>query len=256
MKRLVTLLLFVPSLAFAAASFDGTNDGYTVDNPNKPDTTSFTVCFWIKVAALPSPDPETIVAYGNGRASTAGRGWDIQLTSSGTFRLNLYDGSTVNNFTTTGTISTGTWYNVCYVRNGIFSNVVYLDNSSIGSASKDPPTAQSATDEFYIAAELPDNDLGYSNIAAEITQVSYWDEALTGTDIGNIADKSTCPTDISPAPEIFVAMTTLPPSDSSINGFTVSALDSPTETSDPSGMPCGAAANSQAFSVLQAMGEQ
>lgn len=250
----IFFLLFLSSSAFAANSFPGTGGaGYTVNNPNKGNTTTWTVCAWVKPGSLASD--RFLFGYGQGKGAATGVGFDYILMSTGFIRQDNYSGST--NFSGTNSsnaLVAGTWYHICRTRNGLFTNKYYLDGTEIANPAIDPPTVQGATDDFFIGTILPNTDAGWGSSNAEMSQLAYWDEELSAGQITSLANKSTCPSAISPAPEIFVKLDAVPATDSSTNAFSVTQNGTPTLTSDPPGLPCGSAPLVSSLTTMRVSG--
>lgn len=238
MRKIAAAVLLLPSIAFAANSFDGSGDGYTVNNINKPSA-NYSVCGWVKPST--SAADNTMFSYGQGVDSSTARGWDAVQRSSGRLRRNHWYGTfAINTETSTGALTDGVWQHVC-VTSASGTNKVYVNGTEIHSGSLGSQDAQQATDDFIVALRTPlTSGYGYTDWPGEMAQVAYWDATLSGAQVTSLADKSTCPTSISPAPQVFLKMDAVPAVDTSTNAFSVTQSGTPTLTSDPSGLPCAA----------------
>lgn len=244
MKRLLLLLILWPSLAFAAFSYDGTDDGHTVNDINQPDTDTFSVCFWVKSDSLTLQD--TILYYGNGTTSGAGRGWAFSIGDNGLggkgIRPALYINSTTRSVPVKGALTANTWTHVCFTKNGTWDNKTYIDGTSYDLGGVDAGAAQNSTDDMAFAVAVPNNfaGLGYGDI--EIAQVAYWTTELSAAQVTSIADKSTCPTAVNAASLVFFSYVADPiaASNPSISGTyaSITTNGAPVSSTDPASLPC------------------
>jgi len=245
LRRLTPLLLL---LMCAAKSYDGTGDSHVVNNPDK-GATNFSVCFWIYSTSW--QDGAAIVGYGLGR-DTTGRGWQIVTQTTGALRIQDYIGGGVaeNDNTGAATLSTSAWHNVCVTKSGTSVKFYFdaTDATADATVGLDDPAVQNSTDDFYVGQTLPEaTGEAWLDLNAQMTQVAYWDTALTGAQVASIADKTTCPTAVAAANlQIFLQMTSGTVTDTSANAFTVTENGGPSTVSDPSGLPCASAPTTSA----------
>ncbi len=239
MRYLLAILFFATS-AMAAVEYDGTGDSHQINNPNA-GATAFTVSFWLYCPTF--DDDETLIGYGNGTDSSAGRGFSISTLTTGALRIDYWDGGTANNAFPSTTMSDATWYHVALVRVNTADNFLYV-NATDGVADNDeaidPPAAPNSTDDFWVAQDVPAaTGFGRGNAACNITQVAYWNIALSGSEIQSIANKSTCPTAIQASNlKVFAEGDALPLVESA-QALSVTTNGDPALVSDPSGLPCG-----------------
>jgi hypothetical protein len=218
--------------------YNGSTDNHTLANINKPSTI-FTFATWIYVSSLAEG---LVVNYANGTDGAAGRGFSVTLQADGSFRLRTYSGSDALNYTTNAQITAGTWYHIAYVKGGTFANDFYLNGSNTLDASfgQDAPTPQNSTDDFIVAGTMPNDLAEFSAFGGALCHTCYWDEVLTSTEVGHLADKTLCPDVIEAANiQVFLKLSETPAIDSSPNAFTVTTNGSPTITTGASGLPCG-----------------
>lgn len=237
MKRLLPLLFL---LLCAARSYDGSGDSHVVNNLNK-GSTSWSVCMWVYASSW--TDFQSLVAYGNGPGSSAGRGWQIVTLSTGALRIQDYvGGATVENDSTSATMSAAAFHHVCVTQSG--TAVKFYFDSTGGTASStlslDSPAVQNSTDDLIVGQTVPSDNIGWFDLNAQVSQVAYWDTALTGAQVASMADKSTCPSAVATSNlQAFLKLSEATVVDSSANAFSVTQNGNPALVSDPSGLPCG-----------------
>ena len=227
MKRIVLMafLLFAQN-AWAGFDYDATGETHSVADMNKPDSGSYTICFWM--SANDSAFGE-FMRYGD---ST--RGWSIETQpyENAAFKFRIHGGSDYYTYT----ITPDTWNHYCVVKNGTWDNYFYKDGVKSSSFGLEDGTAQSSTDDFKFGFL---DDL-YLFQGVRLADVAYWTTVLSDADIADIADKSMCPTDATGTLEFFSTLDSTP-TDTSSNEFTITTGGSPTYVAEPTGLPCGGA---------------
>ena len=126
-----------------AMVFDGTNDYVNVGNTSviPSGTNSFTYSVWIyidiisstfgsnKAASLFSGDLNGRVECGLFRPSGTGTGAPTQL------KMSRHGGSNVGSCVVNVSMNLSQWYNVTVIRDGVSSQVVYIDGVSVGTGN-------------------------------------------------------------------------------------------------------------------------
>lgn len=261
MKKLITILSFIlwlPTLALAQYDYDGTDDAHRVDNPNIGATSGFSFCIRINPDALSFG--ETIVNYGNGTDSSAGRGFALIHFFSNEMRFYGLSGATaLKTGSDWGTLSTGTPFNVCVTVDGSQEMRAYVDGTLVrGPESYSGGfTAPNSTDDFLIGAVTPAfTSFGHTYWNGKLAHFAYWNTTLSGSDVTDY--ETNCPDTIQAGSlQVFVPGTDNPATDQSSNTFGVTTLSAPTAgqgASFPSLPTCGAAADN--LPILQAIGEE
>lgn len=247
MKKLaIFLFLLVPSLASASFEYDGTGDGHVANNPNGGNATTFSICFWVKIASI--ADDTAVVSYGNGIDSSAGRGFEISTKTDGRLRFDTWAGGVNNQSSTTVTLSDATQHHVCWTRNGVFTNKFYLDATNAtadDTLSIDAGTVQDSTDDLAVGQPMAAlTGYGRSNLTGRVAHVAYWDVELTGAEVASLADKSTCPTAVQASNlKVFLPLTATPATETA-QALSVTENGNPTfQTDDPTGLPCASTSN-------------
>lgn len=242
----LTLLLGVGSanVALAAQQCDGTGDSWQIDNPNKGNVSTYSICAWLKPTASPS-SPAVLFGYGKGITGSAGTGWDIVLRTDMTLRWNGYSAGSNFNSASSVTLTAGSWQHVCFVREGLFAHKIYIDATDATADQTlaiDAGDAILSTDDFVVATALANDNASYANYTGGMAQVAYYDAALTGSEVASLADKSTCPDAVathSANLQVFLKMTDgAAVDDSSANAFTVTEAGNPTDDTGPGSLAC------------------
>lgn len=255
------LALLVPGSAFAAVAYDGTGDGHTITDPNVGSTGPVTVCLWFKTGAF--VDAQTVVQYGNGTDSSAGRGWVIEENnidaSTGRLRMLFFSGATSTNIVSPA-LNINQFYHLCFVGQASPDSLLYIDATDATADvtnDTDAWTVQNSTDDFVSGLKLPARTgAGASDANATVAHIAYWTAALSAANIASIADKSTCPTAVSAANlKVFMKLDAIGSgTESSTNAFAYTENGNPTTVAGPVGLPC-AASTSKPLSVLEELGE-
>lgn len=255
-KKLLLAIFFLPSLAFAAFDYDGTDDHHSVDNINKGGS-SQTACGWINSDGWPG-DGVALFAYGNGADSSGGRGFSLVVTNTGMLKAIIWDGGdgyNCYNDPSPTLLSSSTDYHICIVVTSGTNCKLYI-NGSEEADNGVANTSANSTDDFLVGEPIPNADYGIAYFGGKITQVALWNAALSEANIDSMADKSTCPTDVeSGSLQVFLKHAASPATDSSANAFTVSTGSAPSLVADPSGLPCGAASTYAIIPILKSLGD-
>lgn len=239
----VGVFLAVPAQdALASFDYDGTDDSHVANNPNAGSASTYTVCGWIYLNTC--NDGDVLFGYGNGKDSSAGRGWELAFTSGCGIRWDNYEGVNAYNDFYASTLSTATQYHICFVREDTWNNKIYIDatdSTADDTLIIDPPTVQNSTDDFKLGETL-DNHTGFgrTNFDGKLAHVAYWTSALSGAQVASMANKSTCPSDVDSANLKVFLPGTADPMTEDAQSLTVTTNSAPVFTSnDPTGLPCG-----------------
>lgn len=237
MKKLLVsffflLSLIVPSLAFAAVGYDGTGDSHTVNNPNVPVTTEYSICFWINTPSF--IDNQSIVSLGD----ASGNGVAILTRATGYIRVRHYVAGVAQNNDGPAGMTVDAWHHVCVVHAS--DDKVYIDaTDGIPDATDDidNPGAAAATDDFVIGQTIVNGAFG--GYIGNLADVVYYDTALSNAEVALLADKSTCPEDVQGTHlKIFTRLTVAGSvTDQSTNAFPVVEAGNPTTQSGPTSLP-------------------
>jgi len=117
----------------ASGLFDGTGDGIDCNKPLLPATADWTVEMWVYPTSIAATD-YFFTQYSLGAAGRTG----MYHTNTGAVGLFINGGPS---FTTTGTISTGSWQHLAWVRNGS-SFKTYINGTEEGSGTGSPSIQQ------------------------------------------------------------------------------------------------------------------
>jgi hypothetical protein len=98
------------------------------------DTSAYSIGMWIRVTSHPTNGYYQLFGKQSG-AAVGNRIISLYLNSNGSGTYFLHDGTTVQGNSNTFSMSTNVWYFVGYTAAQSGTNVFYLDNSSIGTAS-------------------------------------------------------------------------------------------------------------------------
>ena len=117
----------------ASGLFDGTGDGLNLGTPVLPATADWTVEMWVYPTSIVATD----YLFAQYSAGTSGR-TTFYHTNTGAVGLFINGGPSI---TTTGTISTGSWQHIAWVRNGS-SFKIYINGTEEGSGTGSPSIQQ------------------------------------------------------------------------------------------------------------------
>lgn len=252
---LFVVLFILTPLANAEYEYDASSDNHVLNNINFGSNDEYTICFWAWDNSWTAG--HEIVGYGNGVDSSNGRGWNIVVTGTRALRVNqpsaglTNQGSSANNI-----VSNSTWHHLCFVNKpSSFEIDLYIDATddtadhtySIGNGD-----TQSSTDDFYVAGVMPEyTGAGYVNASIHLAHVAYWTVALTASEVGDLADKSTCPADIESSNlEVFLKLTEGTVVDSSDNAFSVTENGNPVLESNLTGLPSCSSGSTNFMPIL------
>lgn len=259
MKKLKLFLVPVLLLLCGAQALDGTGDSWQIDNPDKGNVDTYSICAWLKPTASPASDA-ILFGYGKGISSSTGTGWDVALRTDMTIRWNGYNAGSAAFSTSSLALTAGSWQHVCFVREGTFQHKIYVDatdSTADETLSIDVGATILSTDDFVVGKALALDFSGYANYTGAMAHVAYYNNDITGAEVASLANKGTCPDSIatnSADLEVFLKMTNgAAVTDSSTNAFTVTESGNPTDDGGPGGLPCDGAVDN--LPILQAIGE-
>lgn len=134
----------------AAGLFDGTGDW--IDTPDSADwtlgTSNFTIEMWARFNALGVQS--VLCAQCNNAVSNATTSFLIRKDSNNTILAFVGEGGTTPGLCgSVGTVTTGQWYHLAYVRNGI-SFKLYIDGTEDGNYSSGNPTVNDSAYKLSI----------------------------------------------------------------------------------------------------------
>ncbi|MDC3238994.1 BspA family leucine-rich repeat surface protein, partial [Flavobacteriaceae bacterium] len=167
-------------------SFDGVNDNIKpVNYPNITNGisgTNFTFLFRIKFNSLPVSESADRFFTFNRSASTFANQFQLRLKSDGRIRIFMDGGGQGGSDgpTSSSAITTGDWYNIAFVKNGIsakiYFNGVQVLNSTVANRSYSNPGY------FYLGGNSRSSDLdNYANL--DLSKFQAYNTALTLDDI-------------------------------------------------------------------------
>lgn len=160
--------------------FDGAGDHIDIGTLTDLNTSSdFSFACWFNFNGTPVNEP--LFAGGDGTSTRAA----LQFRTNTTFRL-LVGGSTdftVSSLTTDGS----TWYHVAVTVSGT-SATLYLDGSSVGTATVSVP-ASTAFNDVHLGANNGTAAYGGSTASAgpcNLDEMVFFNRAITATEVSNI----------------------------------------------------------------------
>jgi len=167
-------------------SFDGVNDNIKpVNYPNITNGisgTNFTFLFRIKFNSLPVSESADRFFTFNRSASTFANQFQLRLKSDGRILIFMDGGGQGGSDgpTSSSAITTGDWYNIAFVKNGIsakiYFNGVQVLNSTVANRSYSNPGY------FYLGGNSRSSDLdNYANL--DLSKFQAYNTALTLDDI-------------------------------------------------------------------------
>ena len=167
--------------------FDGVDDyvGLGTISALNGGVSAFSTSVWFKYNGVPSTSKYMLLSGGTGVTDRV----YIQLIATDTIRYAMGGGF---NDVNVGTLTSGTWYNLITVQNGLDIDI-YLNGTLKGSFTDQVPTSNFATTikiGNYISGSYWWNGL--------IDEVSLYDRVLTPTEITSISAAPTDLTDLSP----------------------------------------------------------
>lgn len=133
----------------ASALFDGTGDKITTGDSADFDigSGSFTVDFWYRPNAVGAA--RLLTGQSNSTPTVSTISFYVQHNADNTILGVICTGSTQKQVTTTGTVSSGTWYHIAFVRNGN-SMAIALDGTFGSSLDVTGVTANNSTNSAAI----------------------------------------------------------------------------------------------------------
>jgi hypothetical protein len=140
-------------------------------------TGAMTMAGWVNITTAPGSGVLYILV---GVRSNGNLDWSIRYNNSGgTLQvLGTSSGSTQTNITVNQTLTTGTWYFLTVAYDGSSTYTLYLNASSIGTATK-ANTGAGGTGTFFGA-----NFGGSGQFSScKMDEWGFWTRALTGTEI-------------------------------------------------------------------------
>jgi hypothetical protein len=145
------------------------------------NTSAYSVGAWIRITSHPVNGYYQIF----GKQSTAGTGnriISLYLNSNGSGTYFLHDGTNVQANSNTFSLSTNVWYFVGYTAATNGTNVFYLDNSSIGTASNGSTTYTTSA-QIMIGGNQVEGSYFYTG---QLGPVLFYNTQLNSTNMGNI----------------------------------------------------------------------
>jgi hypothetical protein len=145
------------------------------------NTSAYSVGAWIRITSHPVSGYYQIF----GKQSTAGTGnriISLYLNSNGSGTYFLHDGTNVQANSNTFSLSTNVWYFVGYTAAANGTNVFYLDNSSIGTASNGSTTYTTSA-QIMIGGNQVEGAYFYTG---QLGPVLFYNTQLNSTNMGNI----------------------------------------------------------------------
>jgi len=161
--------------------FDGSADWVVVGTVGDLNTSSdFSFTAWFNLDGTPSN--ESLMGAGSG--STSNMVW-IAINNSTSIRIgvgNAFDDFTVSTLTTNGT----QWYHLAATVSGTTATL-YLDGSSVGSATCSSPTSTAFNDLRLGALNGTGSFGGNTNpFGGYLDEMSIFNRAITSTEVSNI----------------------------------------------------------------------
>ena len=145
------------------------------------NASGYSIGMWIRVTAHPTNGYYQL--FGKQTSATVGtRIISLYLNSNGSGTYFLHDGTTVQGNSNTFSMSTNVWYFVGYTATQSGTNVFYLDNSSIGTASNGALT-YTTSGQIMIGGNQYESAYFYTG---QIGPVLFYNTQLSGTNMGNI----------------------------------------------------------------------
>jgi len=157
-------------------SFDGTNDKVSVLNPYDINSGDVSVSIWVN----PTDLLNSYVIWGN-RVNFSGTNNKIGIyvaSTTGKIVINTKD-SSASNYTSTASISSGSWSNIIVTRSGA-SGVIYINGvkETFTSASGDI-----SPNENWILAEI--SGLG-SDFNGSMDEFGVWDRQISDSEASDL----------------------------------------------------------------------
>lgn len=161
--------------------FDGGNDWVVVGTMSELNSSSdFSFTAWFNLDG--SPSNESLMGAGSG--STSSRVW-VAINNSTSIRVGVgiaFDDFTVSTLTTNGT----QWYHLAATVSGTTATL-YLDGSSVGTATCNSPTSTAFNDLRIGALNGTGSFAGNTNpFGGYLDEISLFNRAITSTEVSNI----------------------------------------------------------------------
>lgn len=145
------------------------------------NTSAYSIGMWIRVTSHPTNGYYQLFGKQNG-VGVGSRIISLYLNSNGSGTYFLHDGTTVQANSNTFSMSTNVWYFVGYTAAQSGTNVFYLDNTSIGTASNGSLT-YTTSGQIMIGGNQLESAYFYTG---QIGPVLFYNTQLSGTNMGNI----------------------------------------------------------------------
>jgi len=161
--------------------FDGSADWVVVGTMSELNTSSdFSFTAWFNLDG--SPSNESLMGAGSG--TTSNRVW-VAINNSTSIRIGVgtaFDDFTVSTLTTNGT----QWYHLAATISGTTATL-YLDGSSVGTATCNSPTSTAFNDLRLGALNGTGSFGGNTNpFGGYLDEMSLFNRAITSTEVSNI----------------------------------------------------------------------
>jgi hypothetical protein len=185
----------------SGGTFNGSTTLVNMPAKNYSIATGYTISAWIKTSATGFAIAKQIVCKDKVNAGGANRR-DFQFRVDGTndsplgkLRFVRFSNNTtvVSNFTSTGTVNTGSWVHVAAVFNNAVGSKIYINGVEDGSDSV-TTNNQNSTDSNIRIGSIEDVAAGgiLGVFDGDMDEVNFWNRPLSASEIQTLA-QSTCP---------------------------------------------------------------
>jgi len=145
------------------------------------NTSAYSIGAWIRVTSHPTNGYYQIFGKQSG-ALVGNRIISLYLNSNGSGNYFLHDGTTVQGNSNTFSMSTNVWYFIGYTASANGTNVFYLDNNSVGTASNGALT-YTTSGQIMIGGNQYESSYFYTG---QLGPVLFYNTQLSATNMGNI----------------------------------------------------------------------
>ena len=162
--------------------FDGTNDYITIPDDNPLPTGSQSWCCWMKADTLGT---DVLMAH-HGTSTNGTAGVLIYANSDGSlsFIVSVDGSSNVQVDSSTGAVTTGTWYHVACIFTTSTRMEIFVDGSSVGSRTSATPASKFNP---TVDATIGVNANGALYFDGRICDCRIYDRVLTGAELTQLA---------------------------------------------------------------------
>ncbi len=155
--------------------FDGSNDYIEIDDASAL-TTNWTVSLWV----FPNSLNNYMGAFAKIEDDRAG-GEDFMLITHSTGEMGSGDGAWA--FSSTASITTGTWYNLVWVYDKVNTRMSYYVNGVSKGTDENFNPSDTATYSFFMGSWV---DVSAYEFNGKMDEVGIWNRALNSTEIQNL----------------------------------------------------------------------